>query len=71
MVCPCKDCSDRHELCHSDCEKYREWKEQKDRVRAMRREEKSISDALFAGPVERKERWMKSMKKRGRSKVKN
>lgn len=25
-VCPCKDCGERHESCHSDCSKYKEWK---------------------------------------------
>ena len=24
---PCKNCEDRHEACHSSCEKYRTWKE--------------------------------------------
>lgn len=23
---PCKDCADRHSLCHSDCERYRQYK---------------------------------------------
>lgn len=24
---PCKNCEERHEACHSSCEKYRAWKE--------------------------------------------
>ena len=24
---PCKNCEERHEACHSSCEKYRTWKE--------------------------------------------
>lgn len=25
---PCKDCSDRHPYCHSQCEKYKEWRDE-------------------------------------------
>lgn len=23
--CPCKGCTDRHSLCHGECERYKEW----------------------------------------------
>ena len=26
MLAPCKGCKDRHEACHNECEKYKEWK---------------------------------------------
>lgn len=26
-ICPCKDCNLRHSECHSNCEKYNEWRE--------------------------------------------
>lgn len=32
-IVPCKDCSERHESCHSDCDKYQEWKEESDKFR--------------------------------------
>ena len=25
-ISPCKDCSERHPICHGSCEKYQEWK---------------------------------------------
>lgn len=28
MMCPCKDCKDRHQACHDHCEKYKEWKKE-------------------------------------------
>ena len=27
---PCKGCIERHQACHSDCEKYAEWKHRYD-----------------------------------------
>lgn len=29
---PCHNCSDRHEGCHSDCSKYKEYKNQMDQL---------------------------------------
>lgn len=26
-ICPCKECENRKEDCHSVCDKYKEWKE--------------------------------------------
>ena len=28
IMCPCKDCANRHELCHKDCEAYRQYREE-------------------------------------------
>lgn len=71
MTCPCRECQERHENCHASCERYGEWKAMKDRARAARAEERFLTDAMLAGVNERKERWLKSMKKRGRLKVRN
>ena len=30
---PCMTCNERHVNCHSDCIKYKEWKEEQDRER--------------------------------------
>jgi hypothetical protein len=31
---PCKDCPDRHELCHATCERYLAYREERDRLNA-------------------------------------
>lgn len=43
---PCKNCSERHELCWGKCEKYKAWKSKIDDVNKWRREyrEKSLAD---------------------------
>ena len=38
MQAPCKDCPDRHTLCHSTCEKYIEYNKYREEVRAKKRE---------------------------------
>ena len=30
---PCKNCEDRHKLCWSDCEKFKEWKSSHDEAK--------------------------------------
>ena len=35
---PCKDCTDRHPLCHSDCERYISYKSTLDIVRKARQD---------------------------------
>lgn len=39
MRVPCKDCPDRHPLCHSDCERYKAYREDVDRRRTERQAE--------------------------------
>lgn len=34
MMCPCKGCDDRHTACHGKCEKYIEWRTERDRMKA-------------------------------------
>ena len=41
MTAPCKDCSDRHTGCHSECEKYKEF----DKVNKERRKAKGDETA--------------------------
>lgn len=31
---PCKDCPDRHELCHATCKRYLAYREERDRLNA-------------------------------------
>lgn len=33
ITAPCKDCIDRHMNCHSECNKYKEWKQELDVVK--------------------------------------
>ena len=37
MTAPCKDCPDRHPLCHSECEKYLAYKAEREEQRMERR----------------------------------
>ena len=39
---PCKDCPDRHYLCHSECEKYLEFKKQNDALREKRMKQNQL-----------------------------
>ena len=31
---PCKDCTDRHQRCHAECEKYAAWSAEHEKRRA-------------------------------------
>ena len=39
MTCPCKDCENRHLKCHGDCQAYIEWKQEKNHINELKREE--------------------------------
>ena len=43
---PCHECQERHDLCHSDCEKYLSFRSKKDLENSLRREHISINFAL-------------------------
>lgn len=40
---PCYKCTDRHMNCHSECNKYSEYKKETDRVNEIKRVCKSVS----------------------------
>ena len=44
LVAPCKDCKDRHRLCHSDCEKYIEFRKAKTDLNNLKYKEKRRTD---------------------------
>lgn len=46
-IAPCKDCVDRHEVCWSECEKYKQWKMMLDEVNRRRREYREKSLAYY------------------------
>lgn len=39
---PCKDCSDRHIMCHSICSKHKAWKAEENRKNAAVNKQKDI-----------------------------
>ena len=71
MRCPCQGCTDRHEACHGSCQRYGEWKEYKAREKAAREDERQIIGAVAGGAKSRQTRWFHSMKKLGKSKIRN
>ena len=47
MTTPCKNCKDRHQGCHSECEHYKEWSKVRDKVRAERMKEAETTDFIL------------------------
>lgn len=45
---PCKDCPDRHYLCHSECEKYLAFRKCRDEYLEQRVKESQLKDDLWA-----------------------
>lgn len=64
MTAPCRGCPDRHECCWSDCPKYKEYREERDRINKLKREEKGI-DAIQAARIASVRRAKALKKKRG------
>jgi len=50
---PCKDCPDRHEKCHMECEKYLNWK---DDVKATARNKQQDDQRYIISDTKRK--WL-------------
>lgn len=46
MIAPCKDCRERHLGCHSECEKYKAYRETLDSKNAKRKEEINIDSTI-------------------------
>ena len=51
MTAPCKDCTDRHPLCHSECERYKAFDAECQERRAKRQMELMVDDALSQGMI--------------------
>lgn len=45
---PCKDCPDRHELCHSDCDRYIAYQIVNGILREQKIKEKKLQDDIWA-----------------------
>ena len=43
---PCKDCTERHIACHSECEKYKAYKENYEQIKKDIRKEADIQNRL-------------------------
>jgi len=43
---PCKDCSERHQYCHSSCEKYAAFRAQCEELAAERQQKSEMYDYL-------------------------
>lgn len=45
MKVPCKNCPDRHNLCWDECERFRAYRKEKDRIAAAKRKENELTNA--------------------------
>ena len=65
--CPCdKECPGRNEECHASCERYRAWRDQKDRDLESRHEAKQGYDLITH---EKKVALWKKSRRSGRSHI--
>ena len=55
MTAPCKDCPDRHYKCHSECERYREFKKHCDDMRERERLDNLVRRIEIDRAIQRKE----------------
>ena len=47
MNAPCKNCPDRHYLCHAECEKYTEFRKLRDEFLERKQKEKYLYFGLW------------------------
>lgn len=40
MNAPCKDCQDRHAICHDSCERYIKFRREREKIRAEKERER-------------------------------
>jgi predicted metal-binding transcription factor (methanogenesis marker protein 9) len=64
MDAPCKDCPDRHALCHSTCEKYQAFVREREAIREQKKLE-SRTNTCFTPGLESMRREQKIKKIRG------
>ncbi len=63
MKAPCYQCPDRHELCHAECEKYKEYRAWCDEQMRLRRIESANGHSYHVDKLMRK---ILNREKRGR-----
>ena len=66
MKYPCKDCQERHEGCHSKCEKYAEDKKEWEAIKAKMVKEKQEFNLTVGNRLQRKleAKWRMEKRKR-------
>lgn len=42
MLCPCKECMDRRDTCHADCDKYAGWKKEHEKKKEWLRGHQAV-----------------------------
>jgi hypothetical protein len=47
IIPPCKDCADRHTACHDRCDKFKEYKEMREKENEARRKY-NFESAIFS-----------------------
>ena len=56
---PCKDCEERHDVCHDHCEKYQEYKKERELIRKARAESVATGAQIFDASDRMKKRRSK------------
>ena len=60
-MCPCKDCTERHFKCHSECGKYKAFTDELEQIRENRRRDAEFTCYLVDKQTQ-KERYFKKRK---------
>lgn len=63
MTVPCKDCPDRVQGCHGNCEKYKEFRARCEELRANNFRRRDVNSYIINGYVQRRERAVKKRRK--------
>ena len=59
MTSPCHNCSDRNAFCHTSCERYKVFREAKDRENEKKKKISWLENSLDNNEVERTRRMKK------------
>jgi len=55
-IAPCKNCPDREPGCHSECERYAEWRKEHDKGKAKEKKNRAVVYEMDNYLIEREER---------------
>lgn len=59
-ITPCRDCKERHEHCHVDCERYKEFADKQALIRKKRRERMELDQVTHHRYNRYRERWQRN-----------
>ena len=65
MVAPCKDCPDRHTLCHMECPRYAEYRADREHYHRERRFDRDIDNLIYEKTVRKRAEWAMKKKRQG------